>query len=99
MNAPLDPLYDFRSDGYGLDDARRARMRAKVLDAIPDDASTTPVATVVRVEPWGAPEVDLTEAQALETVLADGASVHDLRGRDHHDHPDQSDRGSCGSAR
>jgi len=69
VNAPLDPLSDFRSDGYGLDDARRARMRARVLDAIPDDAfGAAPVATAVRVEPWSAPDIDLTGAQALEVV-------------------------------
>lgn len=77
MNAPLDPLSDFRSDGYGLDDARRARMRARVLDAIPDDPivrDAGPVATAVRVEPRRTPDIDLTGAQTLEAVPADGSN-------------------------
>ncbi len=75
MNAPLDPLSDFRSDGYGLDDARRARMRSRVLDAIPDDGEPAvggPVATAVREVPRHRPDIDLTGAQALEAMPADG---------------------------
>ena len=50
MNTPLDPLADFRPDGYGLDDERRARLRSRVLDAIPDDAPAG-VSTLVTARP------------------------------------------------
>ena len=51
MNAPLDPISDFRPDGYGLDDRRRERMRARVLDAIPDaPAAATLVAAPAPAE-------------------------------------------------
>ena len=66
MNTPLDPLADFRPDGYGLDEARRARMRARVLDAIPDDPA--PAATVVLAPVATAAAVDPTGARTLEVA-------------------------------
>ncbi len=74
MNTPIDPLADFRPDGYGLDDARRARMRSRVLDAIPDDAA--PALMVLDVEAPVTGEVDLTGVQTLEVVPPTPAPGH-----------------------
>ncbi|MGZ4784425.1 MAG: hypothetical protein ACXV5S_02030, partial [Acidimicrobiales bacterium] len=49
-----------------LDDARRARMRSRVLDAIPDDPA--PRGSVLQAEAPVAAGVDLTGAQTLEIV-------------------------------
>jgi hypothetical protein len=64
VNTPLDPLADFRPDGYGLDDERRARLRSRVLDAIPDDAGAG-VSTLVTARPSTAASARVDERDEL----------------------------------